>query len=215
MKREMIRVFLVFLAACSASLPLDMPVKVELKDNTTLQNNLGETHRRIGESLASDYAEALKWVRKAAEQGDDNAQYFLGVMYYKGEGVPLDYAEAATWYRKAAEHGNVLAQLNLGWAYNEGEGVTRDYDEAMSWYRKAAEQGNAVAQNNLGWMYEEGKGVPRDLVTAYMWYSFAAAQGQERAKSEIDSIERKMTQEQIAEAQKRAEEANGAKRFRE
>jgi len=213
MKRIVFPLFFVFIAACSASPPSETPAKVELQDKKSPQNNIGETHHRIGESLSSDFAEALKWVRKAAEQGDDNAQYFLGVMYRKGEGVSLDYAEAAAWYRKAAEHGNALAQLNLGWAYNEGEGVTRDFPDAVNWYRKAAEQGNAVAQNNLGWMYEEGKGVPHDMVTAYMWYSIAAAQGLERAKSAINAIEHKMTPEQITEAQRRAADASGARRF--
>jgi uncharacterized protein len=201
MKKEIITVFLIFLAACSPS-STDMHTKAEPNSKATAQNNRGDY--RVGESVPRDYAEALKWVRKAAEQGDKNAQYFLGVMYHKGEGVPLDYAEAAKWYRKAAEQGDTIAQLNLGWAYHNGEGITRDYAEAVNWYSKAAEQGNAVAQNNLGWMYEEGKGVSRDYVAAYMWYSLSTAQGQEQAKTALDSLERKMTPKQIAEAQRRA-----------
>jgi TPR repeat protein len=200
MKREIIAVFLVYLAACSPS-STEMHTKAE-QSNAAVPNKQEEY--RISEGITRDYAEAMKWVRKAAEQGDKNAQYFLGMMYHKGEGVPLDYTEAAKWYRKAAEQGDAVAQLNLGWSYHNGEGVTRDYAEAVKWYSKAAEQGNAVAQNNLGWMYEEGKGVSRDYVTAYMWYLLATAQGQERAKAALDSIERKMTLEQISEAQKRA-----------
>ena len=52
-----------------------------------------------------DYAEAVKWYRKAAEQGHARAQYSLGFMYYNGRGVPQDYAEAMKWYRKAADQG--------------------------------------------------------------------------------------------------------------
>ena len=36
---------------------------------------------------ASDYAEAVKWFRKAAEQGDVKGQNNLGVMYENVEGV--------------------------------------------------------------------------------------------------------------------------------
>ena len=53
------------------------------------------------------------WFRKAAEQGNAEAQYRLGLSYYNGEGVPKDYAQAAFWWRKAAEQGEDTAQYNL------------------------------------------------------------------------------------------------------
>lgn len=37
-----------------------------------------------GEEVQQDYAEALKWYRVAAEQGDANAQFNLGFMYNNG-----------------------------------------------------------------------------------------------------------------------------------
>ena len=43
---------------------------------------------------AGDYATALQEWRPLAEQGDADAQYFLGVMYKNGQGVPQDYAES-------------------------------------------------------------------------------------------------------------------------
>ena len=43
--------------------------------------------------------------KKAAEQGDAEAQYNLGVMYANGDGLPEDDAEAVRWYRMAAEQG--------------------------------------------------------------------------------------------------------------
>ena len=62
-----------------------------------------------GEGVPQDYAEAVKWWRKAAEQGHAVAQT-LGDMYDIGLGVPKDYAEAAKWVRKAAEQGNADAK---------------------------------------------------------------------------------------------------------
>ncbi len=41
--------------------------------------------------------------RKAAEQGDANAQFNLGVCYNQGQGVDKDPKAAVAWYRKAAE----------------------------------------------------------------------------------------------------------------
>ena len=47
--------------------------------------------------IASDYAEAAKWYRLAADQGDASAQLNLGVSYDNGQGVPQDYSEAINW----------------------------------------------------------------------------------------------------------------------
>ena len=55
-----------------------------------------------------DYAEAVRWHRLAAEQGNASAQNNLGFMYGIGRGVPQDYAEAVRWYRLAAEQGNAI-----------------------------------------------------------------------------------------------------------
>ena len=49
-----------------------------------------------------DYTEAVRWFRKAAEQGDGDAQNGLGFMYANGQGVPQDYARAYMWYDLAA-----------------------------------------------------------------------------------------------------------------
>ena len=62
-----------------------------------------------GLGLARDDQEALKWYRKAADLGDSNAQYSLGVLYAQGRGVSMDEALALDWYRKAAEQGNARA----------------------------------------------------------------------------------------------------------
>jgi TPR repeat protein len=47
----------------------------------------------------------MKWYRLAADQGDANGQYILGIMYADGKGVPQNYAEAMKWYRLAADQG--------------------------------------------------------------------------------------------------------------
>ena len=57
----------------------------------------------MDEVSGRNYAEAVKWYRKAAEQGNANAQKNLGVCYEKGLGVSKDQAEADKWFHKAAE----------------------------------------------------------------------------------------------------------------
>jgi hypothetical protein len=59
-----------------------------------------------GQGVPRDYVESVKWYRKAAEQGNANAQHGLGVMYHNGFGVERDDNEATKWFRKAAEQGH-------------------------------------------------------------------------------------------------------------
>jgi TPR repeat protein len=77
-----------------------------------------------GLGVPQNYAEALKWYRLAAGQGNADAQYNSGVMYTKGQGVPQNYAEALKWCR-LADHGFASAQTNLGVMYENGEGCHR------------------------------------------------------------------------------------------
>jgi TPR repeat protein len=137
----------------------------------------------------------------AAEQGNANAQFNLGLMYSEGIGVPENDAEAVKWYRKAAEQGHAEAESNLGWMYANGYGVPENDAEAVKWYRKAADQGQAVAQYNLGNMYYNGDGVPENSIRAYVWLSMAKTQGDTDAAKYLDKLKPTMTNQQIAEAQ--------------
>ena len=84
-----------------------------------------------------DYATALREWRPLAKQGNANAQFFLGVMYYKGRGVPQDYAEAMRWFRETAERDLAASQVALGAMYGLGHGVLRDYVQAHVWINLA------------------------------------------------------------------------------
>ena len=154
-----------------------------------------------------DYKTALKEWRPLAEQGDADAQYYLGRMYDRRKGVPQDYTEAARWYRLAAEQGDAAAQFSLGVMYEKGSGIPQDYTEAAKWYRLAAEQGHTYGQATVASMYAKGMGVAQDLVMAHMWLNLAALRfppGEERklAARNRDRIEQRMTPAEVAEAQR-------------
>ena len=50
-----------------------------------------------------NFEKALKDFRSLAESNNDEAQFFLGVMYENGDGVSQDYEEAKKWYVRAPE----------------------------------------------------------------------------------------------------------------
>ena len=151
-----------------------------------------------------DYFTAAKLMRVAADQGDADAQFNIGMMYEDGQGVIQDYKEAVKWYRLSADQGYASAQYNLGLMYAQGQGVTQDYKEALKWYRLSADQGDPLAQSNLGVSYVTGQGVTQDYVCAHMWFNIAASSGNTLAESNRDKVAKKMSKTQIKKAQKMA-----------
>jgi hypothetical protein len=112
--------------------------------------------------------------------------------------------------RFLAEQGYADAQDRLGYAYYCGQGVLQDYIEAARWWREAADQGAANAQFNLGLLYYGGRGVPQDYAEAHLWIDLAASRAsgddQKKFADARELVAKKMTAEQIAEAQRRAGE---------
>ena len=134
-----------------------------------------------------EYAEAVKWYRRAAEQGHAEAQWNLGLAYADGKGILKDDAEAVKWIHRAAEQEDIYAQTDLGWMYQNGDCVPQDYAEAAKWYRRAAEQGHASAQTRIGTQYYFGEGVPQDYAEAVKWYRRAAEQGDAEAQLNLSN----------------------------
>ena len=90
-------------------------------------------------------------------------------------------------------------------AYNRG-----DYATALRLWLPLAEQGDAIVQLNLGLLYYWGHGVLQDSVQNYVeahkWFNLAAARGNLSAADNRDWLAKKMTPDQLAEAQRLARE---------
>jgi TPR repeat protein len=146
--------------------------------------------------------QARVWYRKAAEQGDANAQFALACSFEH-----FDPEQASLWMRRAAEQGHAQAQAVLGEMRLHGKGEPQDSLDALAWFAQAAQQGNsqaqfalgnllksdaesvadavihqaaiggqAEAQYALGERYRQGIGVERNWVEACHWYLMAAQQ---------------------------------------
>ena len=89
-----------------------------------------------GEGVPKNLDEAIKWCRKAAEQGHVQAQYNLGRSFYNGQGVRKNFADAAKWYLKAAQQGHAGITVHAMYAYENGEGVPKNLTEAVKWIAK-------------------------------------------------------------------------------
>ena len=130
-----------------------------------------------------DAVEALKWMRKAVDQGYSAAEYCLGWIYLDGDGLPKDRAEAVRWFRKAGEHGLIEAQDKLGSIYYDGYEAPKDYAESEKWYRMAANNDDVRAQEEMGDLCFRGDDkniylpIPAERkASAAEWYQKAANQ---------------------------------------
>lgn len=103
----------------------------------------------------------------------------------------------------AARSGNADAEELIGVMYAMGLGVKRDDRRAFEWYLRSSMKGHPGAQSGVGWYYEVGRGMEApDLVRAYMWYVLSAIGGDPDAAISQEEVVKKMTKEQIAEADK-------------
>jgi uncharacterized protein len=120
--------------------------------------------------------EALKWCRKAAVEGNAEAQLIMGQFYIiERRGHKRDAKEAAIWWQQAANQGNSTALHALGRLYDAGNGVPQDHMMARNLYLQSAAHGNkAQAPYYLGESYSSSYGTGPDYIEAFNWYKKSA-----------------------------------------
>ena len=69
--------------------------------------------------FAKDDQASANWLRRSAEQGDAEGQYFLGNRYAEGKGVPQSDYDAYVWFSVAAANGNGEAERNRDYAMSQ------------------------------------------------------------------------------------------------
>jgi TPR repeat protein len=66
-----------------------------------------------GDGVERDYAAAMLWARRAADQGNAVGEHNVGALFNNGWGVPKDLRAAASWWARAAGHGSEVAKVAL------------------------------------------------------------------------------------------------------
>lgn len=115
-----------------------------------------------GKGVPQDKTEAAYWFRKAAEQGEADAQYRLGIMYADGDGLPQDTAQALEWLRKAGEQGVAEAWYRLSVMYNTGLGLPQKKELSRDSLRETIRERKAVAAYDAGISKYKGRGTLLD-----------------------------------------------------
>ena len=125
----------------------DIKKREEFFDNLVKSANNGVAsaqyalaeHCLNGDGVAKNEAEAYKWYRKAAEQGQINAQYMVGRYLEEGWGnVCVNECDAVKWFKKAADQGCDEAKEKMAEYYEDGKGGLRQDSAKAAQYRKRA-----------------------------------------------------------------------------
>jgi TPR repeat protein len=132
--------------------------------------------------MEEDYVKARQLYEEAAEQGDIEAMFYLGLMYRDGRGVQQDVDRARVLFqnfvqevRRAANRDDPIASFRLGKMLQYGDPVIKDETEALRWITRAAEKGLAEAQFHLSRLYAYGWcGVRQDAELEEHWLTRAA-----------------------------------------
>lgn len=116
-----------------------------------------------------EYDIALKYWEPLAEDGDCDAEFSMGLLYFEGRAVGRDYEKARVWWTKAANQGQPQAQNALGVMYAHGEipyslfqcrrgcGVNKDLTAAYKWFGLAAESSSPREQTQAIRLLEKVK----------------------------------------------------------
>ncbi|MDR3371401.1 tetratricopeptide repeat protein [Rhodoferax sp.] len=142
------------------------------------QYALGQDSEALFVSGQSE-ADAIRWLKRAADQGHVKAETALGLLYLGAREVPPDKAQARDWFIQAAEQGDAKAQWNLALMLIDGSGVVKkDLKQAFLLCQKAADQGFVPAQATLGILFSKMKKPEK----AVEWWRIAAEQGDPEAQ---------------------------------
>lgn len=168
-------IYLLLLICCSITATAQDPtlVKKAQSGDAEAQLELATYYLPNAESVS---AEGLKWLTKAAENGNARAQWRLQCGYYYGWfGLDKDDEKYVYWLIKLANNTDIEnskfeiydSQYSLANLYENGEcGLEKSIQNFLKWMKKAAYNESYNAAQSLAYYYERED----DKQEAIYWY---------------------------------------------
>ncbi len=129
---------------------------------------------------ANDEFNSYKYFKLAADNGDRDSQYIMGI-------IEKDSEKSMEYNYKAAKQGDMRSYHMAG---NYACTFKKDFKEGMDFYKKAIDKSESLTQKleamcEIGIMYRLGEGVPANYETAMSWYQKAVDYYHPRALREL------------------------------
>jgi len=119
-----------------------------------------------GLNLPSDHTKALELYHRAADLGNAQSYYNIGIAYRIGRGVERDEKKAEHYYELAAMGGIVTARYNLGVI----EGNSGNMDRALKHWMIAVKGGDYNSLKNIKILFSGGNATKDDYANALRLY---------------------------------------------
>lgn len=134
------------------------------------QMRLAQEYGKGDRLLARALPRSLYWVRRAADNGDVQAQFAAAQLELSGQAGLADPVRALAHARSAAASGHAEAMVLVGQILLQhgrlaqpGENPATHFIRAIPLLEAQSRQGNADALFSLGLLYLRGQGVERDI----------------------------------------------------
>ena len=139
------------------------------------------------------FKKAYNWFTKAAELGNNDAQYYVGRrLLLVGFGDKQDKQNGIKWLMLSSAQHNADAQYLLGQAYRSGLGVAKDPEKMVAQFQQAAHNGSTKAKLQLGMFYEDtalnsddARTIKKSHRKAHKWFKDAANDGSIEAQFKL------------------------------
>lgn len=126
-----------------------------------------------GLGVTKSYAQAFKYYKLAAEAGNEEGLYYVGLLLKDGNGCKRNVAEAVSYFRKAVQKKYPPAFYQLGFCYELGIGVEQNEAEALKIYKRGKMQHDPECYLRLA--------------QDYIWGTSAEGQNLQKAGQYIDA----------------------------
>jgi uncharacterized protein len=154
--------------------------------------------------IAGNYERSIRYFKKASDDGNIVADWYLGHIYRQGRGVPVDHAVAYSYYSRVADAFNpeeedknrlrimVDGQLQIAqyeWKGIPSAGMKANHQVAIrSFLRLATTYGHPGAQYALGVMNMNGQGVKANPKQGLKWLIAAARKRHPEAEAYLGDL---------------------------
>ena len=186
-------VFVTEISGVRADMVFDFQMKLAQKGNAEAQFKVGEMYE-AGRGVEKNMEEAMKWINKAAAQGNSAAGYNLLYKDLEKNGLNADNKTQLVALKSAAHAGDGYAQYYVGLMHSRGIGLEKNNDQALDWLGKATLVGVTAAEAEIVHVNE--------------------SRAQWRARQDAERIAREQEQTRLKEQERKKLEAQRAKEKR-
>ena len=117
-----------------------------------------------------DILKSAELMRRAADQGHDEAAAYFGFFLHLGRGVPQDLVAARAYYSQASAAGIPIAMYDLGFMLLHGLGGPIDHERGRGLIQAAAEAGEIKAIRYFAILLTDDRETANDPASALVWW---------------------------------------------